>query len=300
MAIQWFPGHMNQARKKVAETLAKVDVVIEVLDARLPRLSSNPMIETLRLGRQRPALKILNKTDLADPAVTKRWAQWFADQPKTAVLMLDQANKLRDSKKIAALCLQLAPHRAGFEKPMRALIAGIPNVGKSTLINTLVRRKVADVADQPAVTKSQQRVELPDGMVLIDTPGLMWPKIESMEAGLKIALSGAIGRNAYDAEEVATFALEWLAARYPQGLQQRYKLEDCSGTGDELFERVARRRGAMLPGGLIDRQKISELVLTDFRSGQLGRISLERPEDPPPMPDLVENPDIAPLDDDEA
>ncbi|WP_232522644.1 ribosome biogenesis GTPase YlqF [Chitinibacter sp. GC72] len=279
MAIQWFPGHMHVARKKVAETLAKVDVVIEIVDARMPLSSSNPMIEKLRMHRQRPALKILNKADLADPALNKIWLEWFRAQPGTEAILLGEDNKQEALKKIPQLCLKLAPFRTGVEKPLRAMIMGIPNVGKSTLLNTLAQRKVAKVADTPGVTKSQQRIETLGGVILYDTPGLMWPKVEHEPSGFRLALGGSIGRNAYDEVEVAYFAIETLKARYPAELMKRYKLPDLDGEVEALFERIGRKRGAVMSGGIIDEQKTADLIITDYRSKAIGRMTLETPDD---------------------
>ncbi|GLS03013.1 ribosome biogenesis GTPase A [Chitiniphilus shinanonensis] len=281
MSIQWYPGHMHAARKQIAETLAKVDLVIEVLDARLPGSSTNPMIEQLRRARQRPALKILNKADLADPALNTRWLEWFRAQPSTAAILMGEDNKQGQARKLPSYCRELAPHRTGAEKPLRALIMGIPNVGKSTLLNVLMSRRIANVADTPGVTKSQQRVETGEGFILYDTPGLLWPKIERPESGYRLALAGSVGRNAYNEEDVAWFAVETLQQRYPRLLAERYKLDEqtLSLPADQLFEVIGRKRGAMLGGGRIDRQKTAELILTDFRSGILGRITLETPDD---------------------
>lgn len=279
MAIQWFPGHMHAARKKVAETMAKVDVVIEIVDARMPLSSSNPMIEKLRLFRQRPALRVLNKADLADPALNKVWMNWFKSQPGTEALLLGEDNKQIALKQIPALCLKLAPYRTGEEKPLRALIMGIPNVGKSTLLNTLAQRKIAKVADTPGVTKSQQRIETLNGVILYDTPGLMWPKIEHEPSGFRLALGGSIGRNAYDEVEVCWFALEEMRRRYPQALMDRYKLPDLDGDIETLFARIGRKRGAVMSGGVIDEQKTAELIITDYRTKALGRMTLETPDD---------------------
>ena len=279
MPIQWFPGHMNKAKKQIAETMAKVDMVIEVLDARLPRITTNPLIHELRIARQRPSLKVLNKADLADPNVTAAWVRTYKADANSAVLTLDEAGKTRDAHKLLALCRELVPHRTGGEKPVRAMILGVPNVGKSTLINALSRRKIAKVADTPGVTQSQQRIELVDGTILVDTPGMMWPKIDSDNAGLKLALSGTIGKNAFDAEEVAWYALGWLAKFYPTVIATRYKLKDLEAHPDELFERAARSLGCVQSGNRIDGQKAAERILTDFRGGVLGRVSLERPDD---------------------
>ncbi|UXY15752.1 ribosome biogenesis GTPase YlqF [Chitiniphilus purpureus] len=285
MSIQWFPGHMNAARKAVAETMAKVDLVIELVDARLPLSSTNPMIDVLRRARQRPALKILNKADLADPALNARWLAWFKAQDATAAVLMGEDNKQAQVRKLPQWCRELVPHRTGMEKPVRALILGIPNVGKSTLINLLMSRRIANVADTPGVTKSQQRVETAQGMILYDTPGLLWPKIERPESGYRLAMAGSVGRNAYNDEDVAWFGVELLQQRYPQLLAARYGLDRLDRPADELFTEIGRKRGAMLGGGRIDRQKTAELILADFRSGTLGRISLETPEDfltPPP------------------
>ncbi|BCL76826.1 ribosome biogenesis GTPase A [Jeongeupia sp. HS-3] len=279
MAIQWFPGHMNSARKQVAETMAKVDVVIEVVDARMPFSSSNPMIEQLRRHRNRPALTILNKADLADPKLNKVWLDWFNAQPNRAAMLLGIDNKASEAKQIPQRCLKLAPHRTGEVKPLRAMILGIPNVGKSTLVNLLMSRKIANVADTPGVTKSQQRVELSGGMILYDTPGLMWPKIEHDTWGYRLAMGGSVGRNAYNEEDVAWFALETLRQRYPDYLQARYKLKSLEGGVEELLERIGRLRGAVVAGNRVDTQKTAELLLTEFRSATIGRMTLETPDD---------------------
>jgi ribosome biogenesis GTPase A len=279
MAIQWFPGHMHVAQKKVAETMAKVDMVIEIVDARMPLSSSNPMIEKLRLHRQRPALKIINKTDLADPKLSQLWLNYFRQQAGTEALLMGEDNKAAAIKQIAVLCKKLAPFRNDAEKPLRAMILGIPNVGKSTLLNTLAKRKVAKVADTPGVTKSQQRIETLDGVILYDTPGLMWPKVTHEPSGFRLALGGSIGRNAYDEVVVAYFAIETLRERYPKELMARYKLTNLDGTVDELFNLIGRKRGALMAGGVIDEQKTADLIITDYRSKAIGRMTLEVPDD---------------------
>ncbi|MGC1517953.1 MAG: ribosome biogenesis GTPase YlqF, partial [Azonexus sp.] len=204
MSIQWFPGHMTSARKKAAETLAMADVVVEVLDARLPQASSNPMIHELRAFRQRPCLKLLNKADLADPVATKAWLDYFAQQPDVKAVAIS-CKKPGDVARVPALAQQLAPHRNDAVKPLRLMIMGIPNVGKSTLLNAMVKKRVAAVGDQPAVTKSQQRIDISSRLTLYDTPGMLWPKIAHPVDGLMLAASHAIGVNAYIDIEVATF-----------------------------------------------------------------------------------------------
>ncbi|MGI4849475.1 MAG: ribosome biogenesis GTPase YlqF, partial [Janthinobacterium lividum] len=213
MSIQWFPGHMNAARKKAAEAMEKVDMVIEVLDARLPQASCNPMIEQLRVFRQRPCLKILNKSDLADPVATKSWLDTYNTQKNVHAVALS-CKKPSDVQKVPAMALKIAPHRGTPLKPLRIMIMGIPNVGKSTLMNALLKKRVAKVGDEPAVTKVQQRLYLGNNMVLIDTPGMLWPKIAHPSDGLMLAASHAIGINALIEEEVATFLADMILPRY--------------------------------------------------------------------------------------
>ncbi|MDO8959916.1 MAG: ribosome biogenesis GTPase YlqF [Rhodocyclaceae bacterium] len=279
MSIQWFPGHMTSARKKAAETMARTDVVIEVLDARLPEASSNPMIRELRLARQRPCLKLLNKADLADPAVTQQWLDHYSRQPGVKAVAIS-CKKPGDAARVPALCQQLAPHRDDNVKPLRMMIMGIPNVGKSTLMNALLKRRIAAVGDEPAVTKSQQSFDLSLRQTIIDTPGLMWPKIEHDEDGFMLAASHAIGRNAVIDADVAIFLAGILLARYPALLTARYKMDVATMDAVAVVEIVARKRGCIIKGrgGELDLEKAAMILLTDYRSGALGRISLETPE----------------------
>ena len=280
MPIQWFPGHMASARKKAAEAMASTDVVIEVTDARLPEASSNPMIGELRRFRNRPCLKLLNKSDLADPAVTRMWMDFYNRQPGVKAVAIS-AKSAAEVARIPALCSQLAPHRDDGVKPLRMMIMGIPNVGKSTLMNALLKRKVAKVGDEPAVTKHQQTIDLGPGMTLTDTPGMMWPKIDYDADGYMLAASHAIGRNAVIDEEVAAFLGEILIARYPAQLVARYRLDAASVQamdGSDLVESVGRRRGCLVKGGGLDLEKAAQILLQDYRDGALGRISLETPD----------------------
>ncbi len=277
MPIQWFPGHMNAARKRVSETLASIDVVIEVVDARLPEASTNPMIAELRRFRNRPCLKVLNKSDLADPDVTRDWMAFYDRQDDVTPIAIS-AKKAAEVARIPACCRQLAPHRDHGSKPLRMMIAGIPNVGKSTLMNMLLKRKVAAVGDEPAVTKHMQTLDLGYGMTLTDTPGLMWPKIAYDSDGYMLAASHAIGRNAVIDEEVAAFLGDGLLSRYPELLAARYRMDRLPPDGLALIEAVAQRRGCRVRGGGADLEKAARILLTDYRSGILGRISLETPE----------------------
>lgn len=277
MAIQWFPGHMRLARKQAAQAMADTDVVIEVVDARLPAASSNPLVDSLRRQRSRPCLKLLNKADLADPAVTRAWLDHFAAQPGVAATAIS-SKKPADAARVPKLAQALAPHRDSTLKPLRMMVMGIPNVGKSTLINALLRRRAASVGDEPAVTKAAHRYELSPRVVLIDTPGLMWPKIEHDSDGYMLAASHAIGRNAVDDEEVAIFLAELLVDRYPALLCARYKFDTEGMDGVALIEAIARSRGYRKKGGAADLLKASATLLQDYRDGQLGRISLETPQ----------------------
>jgi ribosome biogenesis GTPase A len=286
MSIQWYPGHMTQARKKAEETMEFTDMVIEVLDARVPEASHNPVINEMRLFRQRPNLKVLNKADLADPKITQDWLNYFNAQPNTKAVALS-CKKAGDAKKIINYCRQLTPHRGTHLKPLRALIMGIPNVGKSTLMNALLNRRVAKVGDEPAVTKSQQRFEIDATFSITDTPGMMWPRIQYESDGYMLAASHAIGRNAVIDEDVAIFLADNLLKTYPELLNARYKLDTMKHEGAfldvlkmdgvDLLEAIAKRRSYKRHDGLWDTEKTAVAFLTDYRSGAIGRVSLESP-----------------------
>lgn len=270
---------MASARKKAAEAMEFTDVVIEMLDARAPRASCNPLVTELRRQRHRPCLKILNKADLADPTVTEAWLNVFNKQDETKAVALS-CKSPRDASRVPILCQQIASHRNAPYKPLRMMIMGIPNVGKSTLMNILLARRVSLVADEPAVTKSQQTHSLNDHMTLTDSPGLLWPKIASADDGLKLAAIHAIGRNATIEEEVAEYLASVLLARYPGLLASRYDFDEDGIDGMGALELVAKKRGCLLmgKGASLDLRKASMIFLTDYRSGKLGRTSLESPE----------------------
>jgi len=230
MAIQWFPGHMHTTRKAIAERLPDIDVVIELLDARLPGSSANPLLAQLTAGK--PALKILNKQDLADPEISDLWLSHYQALPATQALLLD-ANATAPARALIAACRALAPQRGGMVKPLRVLICGIPNVGKSTLLNTLNGQRIAKTGDEPGITKLEQKVLLANDFQLFDTPGMLWPRIVVEQAGYHLAASGAIGRNAYDEEDVAMALLARVRHRYADRLITRYKLADFSAMSDE-------------------------------------------------------------------
>jgi ribosome biogenesis GTPase A len=276
MTIEWFPGHMASARKNAAETMGKIDVVIEVLDARLPGASSNPLIERLRLGRQRPCLKVLNKADLADPQATIAWARHYGAQKGVAAVALSSKN-LRDVAKVPRLAASLVPHRDSPLKPVRMLVMGVPNVGKSTLVNALLRRKAAKTGDEPAITRAQSRFRLDERHELIDTPGLMAPAIRNEREALLLAASHLIGPEAYDEEEAATFLAGILLERYPGLVRTRYDVDPGRLDGAGLITAIARARGFLRRGGQPDHNKAARALLTDYRSGRLGRVTLEAP-----------------------
>ena len=277
MAIQWYPGHMHKAKKAIAERLKSVDMVIEVLDARMPASGENPLLGQLSAGK--PKLKILNKQDLADPERTRIWLDDFNSRPDTRAIALDASDRQAAQKLIAA-SRALVPNRGGIDKPLRVLICGIPNVGKSTLINGMIGKKSAKTGNEPGITKAEQRLFLADDFWLYDTPGMLWPKIIVEEAGYNLAAGGAVGRNALDEEIVALELLDYLRRHYLPLLQERYqadKNESSHWRDDQWLEWIGRKRGALLPGGRINCQKAAENTLTDFRDGHIGRITLETP-----------------------
>jgi ribosome biogenesis GTPase A len=277
MPIQWFPGHMHSTRKAIAERLPDIDVVIELLDARLPGSSANPLLAEMTQGK--PALKVLNKQDLADPELTALWLAHYQAQPGTNALGLD-ASVSAPARALVAASRALAPGRGGMVKPVRVMICGIPNVGKSTLVNTLNGQRAAKTGDEPGITKLEQKIMLANDFYLFDTPGMLWPRIAIEEGGYNLAASGGIGRNAYDEEEVAMALLARVRHRYPERLVVRYKLDDFSATTDEgLLADVGRKRGGLLPGGHVNMQKAAEIALNDFRTGAWGRITLETPDE---------------------
>ena len=278
MSIQWFPGHMHKTKKTLIERLKSTDMVIEMLDARLPASSQNPLLA--QLSRGKPKLYLLNKQDLADPELTRVWLAELQNRPNTSALALD-ASERQAAQKITTACRALVPHRQGIDRPLRVLICGIPNVGKSTLINGMIGKKSAKTGNEPGITKTEQRLLLADDFWLYDTPGMLWPKIIVPQSGYNLAASGAVGRNALDEETVALELLNYLRQHYLPQLQARYQAdpeESQSWQDTDWLEWIGRRRGALLGGGRINYQKAAENTLTDFRDGQIGRITLETPE----------------------
>jgi len=275
MAINWFPGHMHKAQKEVREILPQIDVVIEVCDARLPFSSENPMITEIR--GDKPLIKILNKSDLADADLTKRWLEYLdAQQHVKAIALTTESPSL--AKQIPSLIRKLVPNKDETGKQINAVIMGIPNVGKSTLLNTLVGKAKAKVGNEPAVTKGQQRIRLEDGLYLYDTPGMLWPKIVNENSGYRLAITSAVKDTAFDHEEIACFAAEYLLEAYPERLEERYKIDELPDREVELIEEIGRKRGCVRSGGHVDFHKASEILINEIRDKTLGGITFETPE----------------------
>ena len=274
MTIRWYPGHMGKAQEKMAEAIRKIDVIVEVLDARLPLSSSNHQLVEMR--RNKPCIKILNKNDLADPAITKAWIRYFERESGVSALPLS-AKLLADAKQLIKLCQKAVPHRGRPGWPLRVMVFGIPNTGKSTLINTLAGKSMAKVGDKPAITTCGQQIDLRNGIVLSDTPGILWPNMDDQAVAYRLATSGAIGASALDYTCVGLFAAEYLMARYPELLQERYKLSELPETPTDMLEVIGRRLGCLIAGGEIDVHRAAEAFLRELRAGKIGRISLEEP-----------------------
>ncbi|MFT7371583.1 MAG: ribosome biogenesis GTPase A [Oleiphilaceae bacterium] len=275
MTINWFPGHMHKAQKEIKKVMSQVDVVIEVLDARIPFSSANPMIQNLK--GDKPNIKILNKADLADPEIIKLWQAHFEQDETVKTLALSATSDERKNT-INNLCRKLAPHRKDSDKPISAMIMGIPNVGKSTLINSLAGRAIAKVGNEPAVTKRQQKINLENGIILSDTPGILWPKLEPSSCGYRLAVTGAVRDTAMEYEIVALYALEFLSQRYPQALEKRYKLESANLGSEALLKLIGSKRGCLRSGGKVDLHQAATIILNELRSGKLGQICLETPD----------------------
>jgi len=274
MAVNWYPGHMHKARKKIKEAMPHIDLVIEVLDARIPYSSRNPLVAELRGNR--PCIEILNKSDLADPRATQAWLEFLEREKGVVALPLTSTQK-GQARKVLELAHKLFPNRKTELKPIRTMIMGIPNVGKSTLINSLAGKAIARVGNEPAVTRQQQQINLGGGIMLFDTPGILWPRMSDENCGYRLAVTGAIKSSAIEYEDIALFAAEYLLQAYPEALQTRYGLTELPQRDMELLEALGRKRGCLRAGGRIDLHKASEILLNDLRSGALGQISMETP-----------------------
>jgi ribosome biogenesis GTPase A len=266
---------MHKAQKEIKEILPQIDVVIEVCDARLPLSSENPMITEIR--GDLPLIKILNKSDLADPKKTAVWLEYLESQKNVKAIALTTDNP-SVAKTLPSLIRKLAPSKNETGKQINVVIMGIPNVGKSTLLNTLVGKAKAKVGNEPAVTKGQQRIRLDEGLYLYDTPGMLWPKIINENSGYRLAITSAVKDTAFDHEDIACFAGEYLLAEYPERLQERYQLKTIPETEIELLEEIGRRRGCVKSGGRIDFHKASAILINEIRDSTLGGITFETPD----------------------
>lgn len=295
MLIQWYPGHMHKASKEVKEILPQIDLVIEILDSRIPFSSQNPMLAELR--GDKPCIKILSKSDLADPDITRQWQSYLEQEQsvKTLALTTEQPEKMRQ---LTELCHKMLPTKSGSDtnrpgadlhlpeggragrpgmKPIHTLIMGIPNVGKSTLINILAGRMIAKTGNEPAITKTQQRIDIGNGIILLDTPGMLWPNVENKNSGYRLATTGAIKDTAISHDQIAFFAAEYLLQHYPDLLKARFQLAQLPESEQQLMEAIGKKRGCLRSGGHIEMDKVSKILLAELRAGTIGKISLETP-----------------------
>jgi len=283
MNIQWYPGHMTKTRRMIVDQMKHIDAVCEILDARIPVSSRNPDVE--ELTAEKPRLIVLNRVDLADPAATKKWAAYFRGRG-FAVMEVNAKEGQGTAKFPAAVRELLAEKLAAYAEKgqvgrmIRVMILGIPNVGKSTFINKVAKRKTAKTEDRPGVTRSKQWVPIDPSLELMDTPGMLWPKFEDQSVGLNLAYTGAVRDEIMDIETLACHLMGYLGRRYPQALLERYKVEvEDSDSGYDLLMKAGRKRGFLLRGNEIDTERMAKILLDEFRGGKLGRFTLELPED---------------------
>ncbi|WP_066053215.1 ribosome biogenesis GTPase YlqF [Robertmurraya korlensis] len=283
MTIQWFPGHMAKARRQVTEKLKLVDIIFELVDARIPYSSRNPMID--EIIQHKPRLVLLNKADMADPRITKDWIRFFDEKGIKALAINSQAGVgMKEIVSASELILKEKFDRMkakGVVRPraIRAMIVGIPNAGKSTLINRLAKKNIAKTGNTPGVTKAQQWIKVGKELELLDTPGILWPKFEDQEVGSKLALTGAIKDTILNLQDICVYALRFLEREYPERLKERFQLEYIPEDIVDFFDQIGKRRGCLMGGGEVDYDKVAELVIRDFRSELFGPITLERPSD---------------------
>ncbi|MEK5443151.1 MULTISPECIES: ribosome biogenesis GTPase YlqF [unclassified Fredinandcohnia] len=280
MTIQWFPGHMAKARRQVTEKLSLIDIVFELVDARIPASSRNPMID--EIIKNKPRLLLLNKADMADPKLTKEWISYYKENGVHALAINSQeGNGMKQIVSEAKVILKEKFDKMAAKgirpRAIRALIVGIPNVGKSTLINRLAKKNIAQTGDRPGITKAQQWIKVGKELELLDTPGILWPKFEDQEVGLKLATTGAIKDTILNLQDIAVYALRFLEENYPENLQDRFGLEEIPDDIVLLFDEIAKRRGSMMSGGFVDYDKTAELIIREIRTEKLGRLTFEKP-----------------------
>ncbi|WP_058307833.1 ribosome biogenesis GTPase YlqF [Gracilibacillus massiliensis] len=280
MPIQWFPGHMAKAKREVQEKLKLVDFVIELVDARTPKSSQNPLLQ--QILNQKPKMTVLMKDDLADPAWTKEWLDHLSDQGIKAITVnVNEQNDIQKvistAKEVAKVKMERHKKKGVRPRPARAMIIGIPNVGKSTLINRLVHKKIAKTGDRPGVTKNQQWIKVKKDFELLDTPGILWPKFEEEVVGYRLAAIGTIKDQLLPTEDVAAFVIKYLQEYYPNILIERYDLQQDLLDMNDIFEQIGKRRGCLESGGHINFEKTADVILQDLRTGKLGKITFEKP-----------------------
>ena len=283
MNIQWYPGHMTKTRRMMEEDLKLVDAVCEILDARIPISSRNPDIDAICGAK--PRLVILNRIDMADPVMVKRWADYFKSQGM-AVLLTDCKSRKGINGFVPAIRQLLAEklrryaEKGQVGRTIRVMVLGIPNVGKSTFINKVAKRKTARAEDRPGVTRSKQWVPVDTTLELLDTPGILWPKFDDTEVGKRLAFTGAIKDDVLDIEELACYLMDYLALHYADVLRERYKIDVEEGdSGYDLLEKAGRKRGFLMRGAQVDTERMARILLDEFRGGKLGRFTLETVED---------------------
>ena len=282
MHIQWYPGHMTKTRRQIEADIKQVDAICEIVDARIPMASRNPDIDTI--CGDKPRIMILNRMDLADPAATKRWAEYFKNKGM-AVVATDCKNRkgIADFQPAVRSVLKekIARNAAkGMNRPVRVMVVGIPNVGKSTLINQISGRKGAKAENRPGVTRGKQWVTVDNGLLLLDTPGILWPKFEDPNVGMLLAYTGAVKDGILDVEELACWLIKLLWERYPQALRDRYSIDiPVDATGYELLMAAGKKRGYLVSGGEINTERMAQVLIDEYRSGKLGRFTLEEPQE---------------------
>jgi ribosome biogenesis GTPase A len=280
MTIQWFPGHMAKARRQVTEKLKLVDIIIELVDARIPISSRNPMID--EVVQQKPRLVLLNKADMADKVMTDQWIAYFSERGIKALAVNAQGGTglgdiVKAAKEILSEKFDRMKSRGMKPRAIRAMIVGIPNVGKSTLINRLAKKNIAKTGNTPGVTKAQQWIKVGKEMELLDTPGILWPKFEDEEVGYKLALTGAIKDTILNLQDIAVYGLRFLERRYPKRLEERYGVDSLPEAIVEVFDKIGTQRGCLISGGGIDYDKTSDLIVRDIRGERLGKLTFDIP-----------------------
>jgi ribosome biogenesis GTPase A len=281
LTIQWFPGHMAKARRQVTEKLSLIDIVFELVDARIPASSRNPMID--EIIKNKPRLLLLNKADMADPQVTKEWISYYKENGIPALAINSQSGNgmkqiVAEAKVILKEKFDKMAAKGIRPRAIRALIVGIPNVGKSTLINRLANKNIAQTGNRPGITKAQQWIKVGKELELLDTPGILWPKFEDQEVGLKLATTGAIKDTILNLQDIAVYSLRFLKHNYPERLTERFNLAEIPEDIVELFDEIAKLRGCMMSGGITDYDKTAELIIREIRSEKLGRLTFEKPD----------------------